>query len=104
MGRGYDQLPIDTAVSGYSMIFGNANTQIKYNSGQNIMSLLQNLVDEDFSKVEQNSQNSNPVEQSGNQQQQDELDLLNSWDYKNIISQLDLEGFYPTIVSRHSGY
>ena len=29
---------------------------------------------------------------------------MNSWDYKNIISQLDLEGFYPTIVSRHSGY
>ena len=42
VAKDYDQLPIDTAVGGYSMIFGDATTQIQYNSGQKIMSLLQN--------------------------------------------------------------
>ena len=62
VARDYDQLPIDTAVGGYSMIFGNVATQIHYNSGQNIITLLQTLVEADHSEVEQNSQNFNPVE------------------------------------------
>ena len=98
VARGYEQLPIDTAVGGYSMIFGNANTQIRYNSGQNIMALLQTVIDQDQSEVESSSLNFSPVKQLGHQQQQDYSDFLNSWDYKNVISRFGLDEFYPMIV------
>ena len=104
VARGYEQLPIDTAVGGYSMIFGNANTQIRYNSGQNIMALLQTVIDQDQSELESSSLNFSPVKQLGHQQQQDYSDFLNSWDYKNVISRFGLDEFYPTIDSRHNGY
>ena len=92
--------PIDSAVGGYSQIYGHQQTQIHYNGGQSIIHLLDSVKDD----YQRQAQEENPARNISGAEKDNSSDFLQSWDYQNIICKYDLTEFYPTISARSNGY
>ena len=95
---------IDSAVGGYSQIYGNQETQVFYNAGEPILHLLDSVRDDFEQQSRDKSQDRNIIWQQNGSDSIDISEFLQTWDYKNIISQYDLTEFYPTVVTHSNGY